>query len=175
MDPLTVAAAITATRTLVKSAKGISDIAHGIDDLFHAKEQHANKSKPKSKPKTRMQQVLRMRSGDEAYDDDTAISAVANDVLEKRQIDRDLEILSREIDRKWGRGTWDAIIEERDKRVKERKERDKKRKEAAKRRAEEDKEFYKNVASWTGQILVVLAAVGGMIWFLVWAANRGAA
>jgi hypothetical protein len=177
MDPVTIAAAITATRTLVKSAKGISDIAHGIDDLFHAKEQHAKNAKSKSKktkPKTRMQQVLRMRSGDESYDDNTSISAVANDVLEQRQIDRDLEILSREIDRKWGRGTWEAITEERDKRVKEREENEKKRKKAAKLRAEEDREFYNKVASWVGQILVVLIAVGGMIWFLVWAANRGA-
>ena len=40
MDPITIAAAITATKTLVKSAKGVQDIAHGLDGLFQAKEQH---------------------------------------------------------------------------------------------------------------------------------------
>ena len=174
MDPLTVAAAISATRTLVKSARGISDIAHGIDNLFQAKEQHSkNKNKSQNKPKTRMQQVLRMRSGDQSYDDDTAISAVANDVLEKKQIDRDLEILEREIDRKWGSGTWDSILDERKKRVREQKEKTKKRREAAKRKAEDDKEFYKTIASWAGQILIIISAVGGLVWFLIWAANRG--
>ncbi len=40
MDPLTIAAAITATKTLVKSARGVQEIAHGLDGLFHAQEQH---------------------------------------------------------------------------------------------------------------------------------------
>ena len=42
MDPLTIAAAIAATKTLVKSAKGVQEIAHGLDGLFQAKEQHEN-------------------------------------------------------------------------------------------------------------------------------------
>ena len=46
---------------------------------------------------------------------------------------------------------------------------------AAKRKAEEDKEYYKKIASWVGQILIVFGAIGGLIWFLVWAANRGVA
>ena len=40
MDPVTVAAAISATKLLVKGAKDISSIASSVDGLFHAKEQH---------------------------------------------------------------------------------------------------------------------------------------
>ena len=40
MDPVTIAAAIATTRTLVKSAKGIKDIAQGMDQLFSAQEEH---------------------------------------------------------------------------------------------------------------------------------------
>jgi hypothetical protein len=174
MDPVTIAAAVQATRTLLKSARGISDIAHSLDSMFKHQEDHAKKKKGK-KPKTRQQQILRMRSGDKDYNDDTSISAVANDVLEKKKIDRGIEILSREIDNKWGKGTWQSILDEREKRIKENKENSKKRKEAAKRKAEEDKEYYKKIASWVGQILIVCGAIGGLIWFLVWAANRGVA
>ena len=40
MDPLTIAAAIAATKTLVKSAKGVQDIVHGLDNVFHAQDEH---------------------------------------------------------------------------------------------------------------------------------------
>ena len=42
MDPVTIATAIATTRTLVKSAKHVKDIAKGLDDLFTAQEADQN-------------------------------------------------------------------------------------------------------------------------------------
>ena len=173
MDPITVAAAIQTTRALVKSAKGISDIAHNLDGLFHAREEHAKNKNKKSGPKSRMQQILRMRSGDEGYDDDTSISSVANDVLEQKKMDANLLALSREIDQKFGHGTWQAILDEREKRLAHKKEINEKNAAAAKAKAEESKEFWHKVLVESGKGLIVIAIGSGIVWFLWWAATHG--
>ena len=45
MDPLTIAAAIAATKTLVKSARGVQEIVHGLDGVFHAQDEHEKNKK----------------------------------------------------------------------------------------------------------------------------------
>ena len=66
MDPVTIATAIATTRTLVKSAKHVKDIAKGLDDLFTAQEAE-QKPEAKGKPKSRTQQIINIRAkeGDE--------------------------------------------------------------------------------------------------------------
>ena len=170
MDPLTIAASIAAVKGVLKTAKDVKQISTALGDLFHNQEQHAKKSpnKKKKKPKTRMQQVLRIRAGDEGYDDDTSISAVASDVLAEKQNYLALQGLAKEIDIKWGKGTWSAIKEEQIKRVKERKEANKKAKKRAREQAEEDKKFYKKVAKETGKALFLLCFVSGLIWWFIY-------
>ena len=84
MEPISATIAlITAAKGAVETAKNIKDIGNSLEALFSDSEKAEKKPKKgKNKPSTRMQQVLRMRSGDEGYDDDTSISAVANKVLE---------------------------------------------------------------------------------------------
>ena len=170
MDPITIAASIAAVKGVLKTAKDVQQIGNALGDLFHNQEQHAKKSpnKKKKKPKTRMQQVLRIRAGDEGYDDDTSISAVASDVLAEKQNYLALQGLAKEIDIKWGKGTWSAIKEEQIKRVKERKEANKKAKKRAREQAEEDKKFYKKVAKETGKALFLLCFVSGLIWWFIY-------
>ena len=168
MDPVTIAASIAAVKGVLKTAKDVQQIGNALGDLFHNQEQHAKKSPNKKKPKTRMQQVLRIRAGDEGYDDDTSISAVASDVLAEKQNYLALQGLAKEIDIKWGKGTWSAIKEEQIKRVKERKEANKKAKKRAREQAEEDKKFYKKVAKETGKALFLLCFVSGLIWWFIY-------
>ena len=170
MDPLTVAAAITATRALVKGASGVKDIAHGLDQLFHAQAEHEKvKKKKPGKPKSRMQQILSMRSGegDDAFDDDTSMGTVVSDVLEKKQLDINLQNLKNEIDGKWGRGTWKAIEEERSRRIKKKKELKKQRAEAAQERAEHAKVFWKKVAIESAKIAVVVGVIVGFVFWII--------
>ena len=174
MDPITIAASIAAVKGVVKTAKDVKEIGSALSDLFHNQEQHNKKkktSKKGKKPKTRMQQVLRMRAGDEDYDDDTSISAVANDILAEKQNYIALQNLAKEIDNKYGKGTWSSIKEEQTKRVKEHKEAKKKARRKAKEQAEEDKKFYKKVAIEVGKALFLIIFLAGIAWFLFWAAN----
>ncbi len=170
MDPVTIAASIAAVKTAVGAAKNIQSIGHSLDGLFKAQEDH-KKNKKKKQPKTRMQQVLRMRSGDEGYDDETSISAVANKVLEDKQTEIALLNLAREIDKKWGKGTWNQIIQQRKKLIQERKAADQLAKENALKRAKADKIFWHNFWIEAGKVVLVVLFAMVMIGFVYWAAT----
>jgi len=167
MDPVTIAAAIATTRTLVKSAKGVKDIAQGLDHLFKAQENE--KAAEKGKPKSRTQQIINIRAkeGDEAFDDETSLGSVAADVLEKEQIDRNLKALQREIDNKWGKGTFEKIKLERSKRIAEKHKKKREQREEAQRRAEEERSFWKRIALETVKAISLIIFIGGGIYLLM--------
>ena len=169
MDPLTIGLAIAGTKKLLESASDLKDIAGGLDKLFHASEAKPKKVKHK-KPKTRMQQLLRMKSGDADYDDETSISSVANDVLEQRRNERALSNLGIEIDNKFGKGTFDAIKAERVKRIEAKKVQAKKNKEKAKIKQEEDDKYWAHVIVVLKNIGILLLAAAfcvGAGWIIV--------
>tara|TARA_R110000782_G_scaffold7248_5_gene24542 strand:+ start:847 stop:1383 length:537 start_codon:yes stop_codon:yes gene_type:complete len=169
MDPITIGLAIAGTKKLLESANDLKDIAGGLDKLFHASEAKPKKVEHK-KPKTRMQQILRMRSGDADYDDDTSISSVANDVLEQKRNERALSNLGIEIDNKFGRGTFEAIKEERAKRIEDKKVKDKKNKERAAEQKEIDDKYWDNVFAIIKNIaILIVVSIGCVIvgWLMV--------
>tara|TARA_R100001463_G_scaffold44124_1_gene91808 strand:- start:6069 stop:6590 length:522 start_codon:yes stop_codon:yes gene_type:complete len=168
MDPVTIAAAIATTRTLVKSAKGVKDIAQGLDQLFKAQEEEQKAEK--GKPKSRTQQVINIRAkeGDEAFDDETSLGSVAADVLEKEQIARNLKSLEREIDNKWGKGTFKKIEIERSKRIAEKHKKHREKIAEQQRKAEAEKSFWKRIALETVKAITVIAFIGGGIYLLVY-------
>jgi len=176
VDPITVAAAISATRTLVKSAKGISDIAHGLDGLFQAKEQHENNKDHKagSSIGKKNKSILQKRAKDDGSE--TSMSSAAAAVIEEKQLQQQLNDLKTEINSKWTskpgeKTTWELILDERKKRIADKKEREKREKIEAEERAERRKAILFEIAK--GLAVVVIA--GGIGWFLWWAATSGPA
>ena len=170
MDPVTIAASIAAVKTAIGAAKNIQSIGNSLEGLFHAQEQQ-KKKKGKAKPTTRMQQVLRMRAGDEGYDDETSFSAVANKVLEEKQTTRALENLATEIDNKWGSGTWNQILQQRKKLLSEKAASEQLIKENALKKAKDDKIFWHKVLVETGKGLIILVSACLIIGFVMWAAT----
>ena len=174
MDPITVAAAIAATKTLVKSARGIQEIAHGIDGLFHAKEEHEkNKGhKAGSSRGKKNKSILQRRAKDDGSE--TSMSASAAAIIEQKQLDQQLADLKAEINRKWPSApkeptTWDLILKEREKRVAAKKERERLERIEAEERAERRKKLLLELAKG----LIVAAIAGGIGTFLYWAAQQG--
>ena len=173
MEPVSATiAAIAAVKGAIETAHNIKDIGSSLEALFsdHEKEEKKTK-KGKTKPNTRMQQVLRMRSGDEGYDDETSISAVANKVLEEKKKALALEGLAKEIDRKWGRGTWEEIKKQRVKLIKEKEAANQLAKENALRKAKASKVFWHKFWIEAGKVMLILLFVGIMIGFVMWAAT----
>tara|TARA_R100001082_G_scaffold40308_1_gene21283 strand:+ start:38 stop:586 length:549 start_codon:yes stop_codon:yes gene_type:complete len=173
MDPATIALSIAACKKVAETCVDIKDLTHSLDSLFghqDAHEENKKSNKKPTEPSTRMQQVLKIRAGDEGYDDDTAISAVANDVLAQKQNDLALKGLAREIDRKWGMGTWDTIIEERDKRLKAKEESKKKAKEVAKKRQIETDAKWDKAYYWLkefGKLILIFVIFGIIAWVVI--------
>ena len=170
MDPVTIAASIAAVKTAIGAAKNIQSIGNSLEGLFHAQEQQ-KKKKGKAKPTTRMQQVLRMRAGDEGYDDETSFSAVANKVLEEKQTTRALENLATEIDNKWGSGTWNQILQQRKKLLSEKAASEQLIKENALKKAKDDKIFWHKVLVEAGKVAIILVFAAVIIGFVMWAAT----
>ena len=173
MEPVsTTIAAIAAVKGAIETAKNIKDIGNSLENLFsdhENAEEKPKKKKGKNKPRTRMQQVLRMRSGDEGYDDDTSISAVANKVLEDKQKAIALKNLALEVDRKWGAGTWEEIKNQRRKLIESKRASDKIAKENALRKARADKIFWAKVLLEGRNVLIILVMVVSLYYFLSWA------
>ena len=167
MDPVTIAAAIATTRTLIKSAKHVKDIAKGLDDLFTAQEAE-QKLKTKGKPKSRTQQIINIRTkeGNNAFDDDTSLGTVAADVLEQEQIDRNLKALKKEIDVKWGTGTFKKIELERSKRIAQKHKKKREQREEAQRKAEQEKSFWKKMALETLKGIFLIGCIAGGVFLL---------
>ena len=170
MDPVTIAASIAAVKTAIGAAKNIQSIGHSLEGLFHAQEEQKEK-KGKKKPSTRQQQILRMRAGDEGYDDDTSISAVANQVLAEKQNTRALENLATEIDNKWGSGTWNQILQQRKKLLAEKAASEQLVKENALKKAKDDKIFWHKVLVEAGKVAIILFFVVLIVGFVMWAAT----
>lgn len=176
MDPLTIAAAIAATKTLVKSAKGVQEIAHGLDGLFQAKEQHENNKNHKagSSIGRKNKSILQKRAKDDGSE--TSMSSAAAAVIEEKQLKQQLDDLKAEINSKWPskpgeKSTWDLILEEREKRIADKKKREKQEKINAEERAEHRKVILFEIAKG----LAVIVIAGGIGWFLYWAATSGPA
>ena len=176
MDPLTIAAAIAATKTLVKSARGVQEIVHGLDGVFSAQDEHEkNKNhEPGSSIGQKNKSILQKRAADDGGDD--SISSAAAAVIEKKQLDQQISDLKDEINRKWPsvrgeKSTWDQILEEREKRIADKKERARQDNIEAEERAEKRKLVLIEVAKG----LAVAAVAGGIAWFLGWAATHGPA
>ena len=162
MDPLTLTAltaGVSSIKGLMENASNLRDIYGAVDKLLHHAEQ---------KPKPKKRKMLKAWSGD----DDTA--EATETVLNRLEADRQLDLLKKLVNSKWPTkpdqpDAWTLIEQERE-RQKER------RAKAAKKKAERDlekREFLNRCLMWTGQILLVLALIGGLIAFLVWAAQKG--
>tara|TARA_R100001594_G_scaffold37305_1_gene67459 strand:- start:563 stop:1096 length:534 start_codon:yes stop_codon:yes gene_type:complete len=174
MDPITIGAAIGAAKAAVSTAKSVQELTHSLQDLWHNEQEYAqSKKKPTKKPKTRMEQVLRIRTGETEESDETSISTVANDVLMERQNELALKALAAEVDKKWGDGTWQTIVDEREKRIKAKEENKKKKKEAARLKAEHDRHLLKRILEEGGKAVAIVLAITGVVYFLYWAAQKG--
>ena len=167
---------MAATKTLVKSARGVQEIVHGLDGVFQAQDDHKkNKDqKPGNSIGEKNKSILQKRAKDDGGDE--SISAAAAAVIEQKQLDQQISDLKDEINRKWPskpgeKSTWDQILAEREKRIADKKERAKQDKIDAEERAERRKAILIEVAKG----LAVAAIAGGIAWFLWWAYTSGPA
>ena len=177
MDPITIGAAIGACKAAVGTAKSIQELSHSLQDLWTAETDYqSNKSKKKEpvKATSRMQQIIRRRAreDEDAYGDDTSIANVATAVLAEKENQMALEELAIEIDKKWGKGTWEKIRLERAKRLKARHEAKREAALKAQQKKEHDDAMLKKVLIEGGKAVLLIAFVLGLVYTLMLAKDR---
>ena len=163
---------IDAVKAAVDTAQDVQGISSGLDALFHHRDAAARELKKKAKtakPKSKLHKFFSKKTGEDE-EDELSVGAVAAMVLEQMKIDRDILNLGIRIDNKFGEGTWDEIIQTRDKLLEERKEKRRKAKEAAAAQALEDEAFYDKIIRCiveAGKLIAIFIGVsiaGAVIW-----------
>jgi hypothetical protein len=181
MEPISATIAlIAAAKGAVETASNIKDIGSSLEALFSDSEKDTKKKKkPTPTAKSRMQQVLRMRTGEgtEAYEENsTSYASVANDVLQKKQQALALKSLASEINKKWPSGpgeksTWEQIIDQRQRLLKEKAAADQLAKETALQKKAADRAFWKHALLICAQVGMLFCFVGLIVVFLWWAST----
>ena len=112
--------AVKGIRTAIGTAKDISEIANDIDNLFDGTKQVKQKAHPVA---GKWGKFLGKTLGDTA--EKFSIGAIAQETIEERLAEEQLIKVRRMIDRRFGLGTWDGIVETRRQRIAEHKEKQK--------------------------------------------------
>ena len=88
-----------------------------------------------------------------------------------KDIGNSLENLAKEVDRKWGRGTWAEIKKQRAELIAEKKAADQLIKENALKKAKASKIFWHNFWIEAGKVFLIILFTGLVIGFVMWAAT----
>ena len=181
VDPVTIMAGLALVKKSVDLCKSavdtcndISELSGSLNQLFHhhsEAERHAEAAKKRKAPSKLRQFLSQQTNSDE--EDDLSVGAVAAEIIEKKNVDKAIWRLSMQVDRKWGNGTWKSIIEERNKRIRERIAADKLAKENALKQKEKDRLFWKKVMLELRNVVVVVIFGAAMVFFVMWAAQKG--
>ena len=162
---------IDVVSSAVDTAESATSLYQGLDKLFHVKDQVArevNKQQPK-KPKSKLHNIFNRVTKEDA-DDDLSVGSVAAMVLEQKKLDRKILNLGIRIDNKFGEGTWDEIIQTREKMVAERKAKAKRKKQKQKELKEEQEERWEKI--WKALIdffkLIIVGITASGVGYLIW-------
>lgn len=157
-----VSSAVKGIKSAIGTANDISEIAGDIDKLFEGTKQVKSKKAP-NPVLARWDAALQAKLGDNA--DRFSVGNVAKIVIERKMAEEAVKQMSLLINRRFGYGTWDSILLERDELIE-------KAKSAAKKRREIQKEKWDNAFEWMKNIGILLIATGAIIIMVIWAKNR---
>ena len=165
MDPLTLAAitggfaavksAVQGVRTALNTAEDVGAIAGQIDRLFkthsEAKKRIDSAAKDKKLKNNKWAKFVKFRLKDDS-DDETSLANVAAAKLAQKQQEEDIKRLSIEINKRFGAGTWDEVLEEQQLK--------------AERKALQQRDLWQTILIESGKIIAVGLFIAGMVAFI---------
>ena len=170
-----VSSAVKGIKSSIDTAKDIKDIAGSIDDLMTGAEQVEKKAKAvQRKGKAgQWQNFLRLKFNSvEETGDGTSIQEIAAEVIEQKQVEKEMFQMQLLVNKKFGANTWGDIIILRNQRIEELQKRRNKAKALAKERAEASAKRWKKVFKETFNIIILIAVLGGIGYTLWYIAER---
>jgi hypothetical protein len=170
-----VSSAVKGIKSTIDTAKDIKDIASSIEDLMTGAEQVEKKAELKHKKGKagQWQRYLRLRfKSVEETGDGTSIQEVAAEVIEKKQVEKEIFQMRLMVNKKFGPNTWNDIMIMREVRIKELEKKRDKAKVLAREKAQEDlrkrKKFFKEVFN----VLILVGVTTGIGYALYYIAAK---
>ena len=168
--------AVSGIQSMISTAKDVNDIAHHMDDLFKGYDQTRVKAaQAKQQPKKGNKEWNKYLTGkfkDDSEQDGISFSDVTAEVIEKKQIEEQMNAVKRMLNKRFGPDTWTEIIELRKQRVKEAKEAQERARKVAEANALSNRNLLKEVWKWTWQIMTILGFMV-IVWGWLSYASKG--
>ena len=167
-----VSSAVKGIKKSIDTAKDIKDIAGSIDDLLTGAEQVERKAKivQKKGQAGQWQRFLRLKfSSVKETGDGTSLQEVAAEVIEKKQVEKEIAQMRLMINKKFGMNTWSDILIMRDQRLKELEKRRNKAKELADEKARASAKMWKKIFKETLNVIILAVTAGGIgytLWYI---------
>jgi len=141
--------AVDGIKGAIGTANDVGEIAGFIDNLFEGEKQ--------------VQQRRNQKSGVGSVGDQFGIKTVAQEIIDAKLAQEQMQEIASMVDMRFGHGTWRSIVDERAKRIREAKEAEA---EARRKKSQEERERAENmkqVLMISGAILVAALLFLGMI------------
>ena len=167
--------AVSGVKAMINTAKDINEISHHIDDLFTGYDQSRRKVAQKEQGKKGNKEWNKYLTGkfkDDSEQDGISFSDVTAEVIEKKQIEEQMNAVKRMLNKRFGPDTWTEIIELRKQRVKEAKEAQERARKVAEANALSNRNLLKEVWKWTWQIMTILGFMV-IVWGWLSYASKG--
>ena len=170
-----VSSAVKGIKSSIDTAKDIKDIAGSIEDLMAGAEQVEKKARVKQKKGRagQWQNYLRLRfKSVEETGDGTSIQEVAAEVIEKKQVEKEIWQMRLLVNKKFGPNTWTDIMIMRQQRIDELEKKRNKAKVLAREAAAKAKLLRKKIVKETGNVGILIILGSGIVYTLIYLAER---
>lgn len=150
-------AAVKSVGEAIDSVKSVAQIAGQLDDALNLTEK-AKKNAP-AKPAGKHERIVQQKLNkyDNTDGESTELGAIVQEVTDAKALRNELWRLGVKLDVKWGAGTWDKILEIREKRLTKQKQLEQEHRDRLKELQEERKKFWLEILKVLGLLFTLTA------------------
>tara|TARA_R110002020_G_scaffold262028_2_gene476356 strand:- start:363 stop:872 length:510 start_codon:yes stop_codon:yes gene_type:complete len=150
-------AAVKGVGELIDSAKSVAEVAGALDSALN-KCDYAKKNAP-AKPIGKHERIVQQKLDkyDNTDGESTDLGAIVQEVTDAKALKIELWRLGVKLDVKWGAGTWDKILEIREKRLTKQKQLEQEHRDRLKELQEERKKFWLEILKVLGLLFTLTA------------------
>ena len=149
--------AIKGVGELINSAGSIADIAGKLDDALNLTEKAKKNAPAKPIGKTQKNIQQKLDKYDNTDGESTNLGAIVQEYSDSKALQNELYLLGASLNRKFGEGTWDKILDIREKRIAKQKRVAESKRERLIELQEERKRFYFEILKVIGLLFVFTA------------------
>tara|TARA_R100000808_G_scaffold20907_1_gene45226 strand:+ start:744 stop:1316 length:573 start_codon:yes stop_codon:yes gene_type:complete len=170
--------AVDAVGKTIETVKDISEVGHHLDNMFRGYDEIKRKERQheidkKPKPAGKWQTYIKARFGEQQEEEPEGLSLaeISEIVIQKKQMQKEMARMSHMLNVKFGPGTWNEIIETRNKRIKEYHRQQAEMQLARENALKAQREKLNKILKECVKGLFVILAIGLVISFVMWAAS----